>query len=130
MTYAEHLRANGATDEEIKLLDVASARKSLDAMQAQITAAAADADKRVNDYKGEADRWYNETILPKYTEMEQRATAAAANEARARALILASQDEGLKKVAKDMGYVTDPTTPRTDPAVPAGFDLTKYVTTD
>lgn len=131
MTYAEMLRANGATEDEIKLLDVAPARKAFDAQQAAIAAATADGDARVNNYKTEADKWYNETILPNYQTMEQKLAAASANEARAKALILASQDEGLKKVAADMGY-TQPANPNPanpNPASPA-LDASKYVTVD
>jgi hypothetical protein len=132
MTYAEMLRANGATEEEVKLLDVPSARKAFDAQQAAIAAATADAEARVNSYKEEADKWYNNTILPNYTKMEQERAAALANESRARALILASTDEGLKKVAADMGFKPDgtPAAAPANPAAPNSFDASKYVTVD
>ena len=42
-TYAEYLRQNGATDEEIKILDVASARKAYDGMVAAAALSAAEA---------------------------------------------------------------------------------------
>jgi hypothetical protein len=128
--YGDFLRTQGATEEDIKLLDTPLAQKAFDAQQSAIAAAAADAQKRVDDYKAEADAWYNNTILPNYTAMEQRATAAAANEARARALILASQDEGLKKVAAEMGYKPDTTpAPNLNPAAPA-IDPAKFVTVE
>lgn len=127
-TYADYLRENGATAEDITILDTAVGRKAYEAMTGRMEAITADAEKRVNDYKSEADKWYSDTILPKYTEMEKRAATSAANEARARALILASQDEGLKAVAKEMGFVQDPAAPPAAPVLPAGFDPSKYVT--
>lgn len=133
MTYAELLKQNGATDEEIKVLDSPAARKAFDKLQSDAAAAAADAAAaRAHEvaFKNETDEWYNGTIVPNYTTMEQRAQKAEANEARARALILASQDEGLKKVAKDLGYVPDGgggnPSPNPNPGSP-NFDPSKYV---
>jgi len=131
-TYFDYLKENGATDEDAKLLDTPVARKAYETLQSQIAAAAADADARVNNYKAEADKWYNETILPNYQTMEQKLAAASANEARARALILASQDEGLKKVALEMGFKPDgtPATITQPTTQPNAFDASKYVTVD
>lgn len=125
MNYAEYMKSLGATEDDLKVLDTPLTRKAFDAMQA-------DAEARVQNYKTEADNWYNNTILPNYQTMEQKLAAASANEARARALILASQDEGLKKVAAD--FYKDGGNPNPAPANPnpgnPGFDPNKYVTVD
>ena len=137
MTYAEYLKSQGATEDDVKVLDTAIGRKAFDKLQSDATAAAADAaaaKQATADFKAETDKWYNETILPNYTTMEQKAATAAANEARAIALVRASQDEGLKKVAESMGYKTDgaPAAPAAPAAaaLPSGFDPAKFVTQD
>ena len=134
-TYAEYLRQNGATDEEIKILDVASARKAYDGMVAAAALSAAEAAaarQQMADFKTQTDTWYNDVAMPNYQKMEREAITSKANEARARAAVLASQDEGLKAVAKEMGWETAPVITPSVPAsgAPANFDPTKYVTMD
>ena len=134
MTYAEYLKSQGASEEDVKVLDTAIGRKAFDKMQADTVAAqaaAADAAQKMDAFKTETDAWYNTTILPNYTKMEREAAAAKANEARAVALIKASQDEGLRKVAEEMGYATvTPAAAAAAAAAPANFDASKFVTTD
>jgi hypothetical protein len=131
MTYAEYLKQNGATEDEIKILDVPASRKVFEKMQADTAAAQAAAQAATEAqarFKQETDAWYNDQILPNYTKMEREAAAAKANEARAVALIKASQDEGLRKVATDMGYgevVKDAAAP-----TPPAFDPSKYIPRD
>jgi len=135
-TYAEYLRQNGATDEEIKILDVASARKAYDGMVAAAAASAAEAAaarQQMADFKTQTDTWYNDVAMPNYQKMEREAITSKANEARARAAVLASQDEGLKAVAKEMGWEVAPAPAAATVLTPGGtanFDPTKYVTVD
>ena len=119
--YSDFLRSQGATDEDVKLLDTPLAQRAFDAQSAA-------AEASVADYKAKADKWYNEQILPNYSRMEQESIAAKAEVARATALIQQSQDDGLKKVAASMGYKpADPAAPA--PTAPA-FDPAKYVSVD
>lgn len=125
-SYAEYLRSQGASDADITILDTPVARKAHEAMEARIAKAVEDANTSITDYKTKVDTWYNDSIMPEVERTKAEATKNAAEAARARALILSSQDEGLKRVAKDLGYVVDPAAPRPDPAAPA-FDPSKYV---
>lgn len=120
--YSDFLRSQGATDEDVKLLDTPLAQRAFDAQQAA-------ADASVMAYKQKADDWYEKTIKPNYEKMEQESIAAKAEVARATSLIQQSQDEGLKRVAAGMGFKTpDPTAPPTASA--PSFDPAKYVSVD
>jgi hypothetical protein len=136
--YIEHLRANGASEDDIKALTegsfAATAIKSFDVAQTRIAAETAAAVKAKADavaYQEKADKWWNEQAIPEYQKMERESTLAKANEARIVAAIKASQDEGLKAIAKEMGYPVDGTTALPDKkTVPDGFEASKYVTTE
>jgi hypothetical protein len=134
MTYAEMLKANGATEAEIAVLDTPIGRKAFDAQQAAL----AEADRlRV---VAETDRtnmqnWYEKEALPAFSKIESDAQAAKANEARAVALIKerAKTDESLREVAKNMGWdvaTGERTPPATPPGTPPTFDEKKYFTRD
>jgi len=139
--YVEFLKANGASDEDVKALTegsfAATAIRSFDAAQARIAAETAAAVKAKADafaYQEKADKWWNEQAIPEYQKMERESTLAKANEARIVAAIKASQDEGLKAIAKEMGYPVDGApanpNPNPNPALPAGFDPKNFVTTE
>jgi hypothetical protein len=125
--YADYLRSQGASEADITILDTPLARKAHEAMEARIAKAIDDANASITDYKTKVDTWYNDSIMPEVERTRAEATKAAAEAARARALILSSQDEGLKRVAKDLGYLIDPAAPRTDPNAAPAFDASKYV---
>lgn len=133
MTYEEYLRANGATDEDIKTLNHPAARKLFEQQQAAEAARVAAEDK-VTTLQTNTDNWYNNDILPKYTQTEAEMVAAKAEADRAKAVIreMAKRDAALAQVAKDMGYTVEgaPPPPNTPPNTPAGFDPSKYVTSD
>lgn len=132
MTYAEFLKSQGASEEDVKLLDNAVGRRAFDAQQKALTdatAAAAAATKATQDYQASVDRWHNEQILPAYQKMEADKIKSDAELARAKAVILSAQDQGLLRVADDMGYKRDPAAPAAAVAPPA-FDASKYVTQD
>lgn len=141
MTYAEYLQSLGASAEDIKTLtegpSAAVARKAFDAQQAQVAAETArlkeEAEARVADYKKKADDWYETVAQPNLTKATSEATKAAAEAARLRSLVASSTDEGLRKVAEEMGIKLDGTridpNPNPNPGNP-GFDPNKYFTRD
>jgi len=119
--YADFLREQGASEEDIKVLDTPIAQKAFDAQQAAATAA-------INDYKQKADDWYEKVATPNLTKAQQEATKAQAEAARLRALVVSSTDEALKAVAADMGYKLDGSAaPKKDD--PPAID-SRYVTTE
>lgn len=133
MTYGEYLKSQGANDEDIKLLDTPIARKAFDAAQAELTAARAAAksaaDAQAAD-RAELEKWYQEKQVPAFQTMQNDLIKAQANEAKARAAVLALQKQGLIDVAKDLGY--DFTTPVVPPVKEgaSALDASKYFTKD
>jgi hypothetical protein len=142
MEFAEYLKSQGASPEDIKALTEGSfsgvARKAFEKLQsdaAEATRKGVEAEANAAKYKEDAEKWFNEKAVPEYNRMERESTLAKANEARIVAAVLASQDEGLKEIAKQMGYPTNGSpnpnpNPNPNPALPAGFDPAKFVTMD
>jgi len=139
MTYAEFLKSQGATEDELKVLVSPASEKAFAVMQAQIAAAAEKATKAEQDKASaiaQYDTWYNDQAVPAYKRMEQEAILAKANEARARAVIEAAQKAGLVDVAKDLGYEVDPAKAAEAARIaaggnpPANFDPSKYIDRD
>src|SRR5271156_787991 len=117
-TYAEYLKSQGASDEDIKVLDTPIARKAYERLEAAVVSASerADAEKRAMDeYKTSVREWNDTKIVPEFQDLDRKATLATANEARLLAAIKTSQDEGLKAVAKSMGYKLDDAPPPNAP---------------
>jgi hypothetical protein len=130
MTWTEHLRANGASDEEIKILDSPAARKAFDKLQADVAAATEAGAQRLAAYEEEVKTW-NDEVTDINKKAQAEAIRANAEAARTRALILNSQDAGLKEVAASLGIKRDEMAPPPgSPAVPANFDASKYITRD
>jgi hypothetical protein len=135
-TYAEYLKSQGASDDDIKLLDTVIGRKAYDAMQHQLadsTRRLGIADTDLKNYQ----TWFTNEATPAFESMKEAKIRAEAEAARARQVILSSQDEGLLKVAKEMGYdVEAPPARRTDSANPptrttdpaSGFNPDHYFT--
>lgn len=100
--YAEYLRENGASEEDIKALDVPAARKAYDALLKSVADAQADAaDKaaKVTAY----DKWYNEVAEPTASQLKAERDIAKADAAAERARLKDLQEAGLIKleVAKE-----------------------------
>jgi hypothetical protein len=121
--YADYLKTLGATDADIALLDTPIAQRAFDAQEqraADALHAKEDADTKLTQY----DTWYKEKAVPSYKEMERDLLVAKGNEARAAAVLLQSQDDGLRQVAESMGYKPDGSpagsarTPADAPATP------------
>lgn len=132
MTYAEYLKQQGATEEEIKILATPVATKAFDAMQAQLATANTAREKAEADKKA-YDDWYNTQALPSYETKQRELVAAQAEAARVRELLKAAQDEGLIALARAAGEPPANVVPpnggggNNNPAAP---DLSKYATLD
>lgn len=121
MTYAEFLRSQGATEEDVKILATPIAEKAFKVQADQLAAAQAQAkaelDARIQ-YEADSKTWRDE-VNGHYTKAKNDAIVAQVNEAKARALIDAAQKAGLIQVAEDLGYVTAPPATPGAPAAPA-----------
>lgn len=129
MTYAEFLKANGATDEEVKILDVPSARKGFEAMQAKLDAESA-ARKKAEQEKSDYDSWYNERAVPSYKKMEQEVIQARAERAAALEALKAAQDQGLLEIAEQMDAKNKTSKTDANSGNESQIDLSKYVTAE
>ena len=142
--YKSYLRTQGASEDDIKALTegsfAQSAIRAFDAQQSHLAAEAdrlkAEAEARVADYKKKADDWYESVAQPNLTRAEADARKATAEAARLRSLVAQSTDEGLRKVAEEMGYKLDgtsanpnPSNSNPNPGNPS-FDPNKYFTRD
>lgn len=131
-TYAEFLKANGATDDEIKVLVTPASEKAYSALSTQATEAISRATKAESD-KAAYDKWYKEVAEPTaakaLAERDQALGDAAAERARVKKL----QDLGLLKIAEQMeggGAGGDDDAAKRAAAAAAQPDLSKYVDTD
>ena len=105
MDLTQFLKANGASDDDVKALTEGSfagaAKRAFDAAFAKAAAAeAAAADAVAARAKAEAavaetSDWYNNTAMVEYNKMQNEVVAAKANEARARAALTVAQERGL-----------------------------------
>ena len=96
-TYADYLKENGATDDEVKILDVPAARKVYEAQvkaAADAAAAAADAAAKVAAY----DKWYQEVAEPTATQLKNERDVAKAEADAERARLKSLQEAGLVKM--------------------------------
>jgi hypothetical protein len=126
MTYAEYLKANGATDDEIKVLDTVVSRRAFDKSQAdaeEARQAAVKLEETMKNYEARVQSWYTENDS-KLKQVQNQAIASAAEAARAKAALLEANRQGLIDVTKDLGY--DPEPPK--PAAAAPDD--RYLTMD
>lgn len=123
-TYAEFLKSQGATDEDVKLLDTPLARKAHDTMQAQVTEAT-ETQRRANQHFKDMEEWHKgvEAINIKLATERDSANVERAG---AIAKLKAAQEAGLITLAE----IAEPgsSTPRAG-ETPA-FDASKYVDRD
>jgi len=109
-TWAEYLRSQGATAEEVTLLDTPAARRAYDKQVADASAALeaerANSKQAMTDYRSTVQDWYDTKVIPEQDGFKAAAETARANELRARSIITerAKTDEGLRQVAKNMGW--------------------------
>jgi hypothetical protein len=132
-TYAEYLKSQGASEEEIKILDTAIARKAYERLEASVVANHEEAVKQAKiatDYQANVNEWFDKHDK-EFKTVESSLIAAKANEARAVAALRTAHERGMIDVAKDLGYNFDqPNAPvKKEEGAPA-LDASKYFTKD
>lgn len=118
--YEKYLRGLGASDDEIKVLVNPTSERAYLKMQGDL----AKANGAVTAYKN----WFDNEAVPAYKKMETDLVVTKANEARARAALVAAQERGLINLTKDLGYEVDPA--KVTPPAGGAPDLSRYVTLD
>lgn len=124
-TYAEFLKANGATEDEIKVMDVGPARRAYDAMQSKLEAESSARTAKEAEL-AKYDEWYQTQALPEYKAMEKASIQNAGEAARYKAMVDKAREQGLIDVADDAAAKA--AAAATTPAAPAGFDPKNYPT--
>jgi hypothetical protein len=130
-TYSDYLKSQGATDEDIKLLDTPVARKAYDTLQAQVAEEARLRGIAQQDFQNIRD-WYDTKALPSYEAKQQELIKANAEAARLAAIVKSAQEQGLLELAATAdankgGNGNGNNNP--NPGNP-GFDPNKYVSKD
>lgn len=123
-TYAEFLAENGATPDEIKILDVPAARKAFDKQQALIAEAAQEKQKAA-DLIQKNREWATQVEEQNQTYLKERDSAlltAAAAAAKEKKL----QELGLLEVAEKL----EPGSTKAKESETPAFDASKYVDRD
>lgn len=125
-TYAEFLKSQGASDEDLKILDHPVARKAWEKQQAD---AAAYADAQVKQYHQQVNQWYATEIEPSRIATATKLNTLQADLAAERGRIKALQDAGLLEVAQTQDaratQVNQPASAAAG-AAPESFDPKKY----
>jgi len=130
MTYAEYLKSQGATDDEIKILVTPVTTKAFDTMQANLTTATSERDAAKLGQKTYED-WYNKQAVPYVQKLEREVVVSAADSARTRTALLTLQERGLIDIAKDLGLKPDELRTPPNPVAPAAAAPDpRYVTGD
>jgi hypothetical protein len=125
--YAEFLKANGATDDEIKVLVTPASEKAYNALQTQATEAITRATKAESD-KAAYDKWYKEVAEPTAAKALSERDQALADAAAERARLKKLQDLGLVAIAEQMGEKLDDK--EKPPVITGTPDMSKYVDRD
>jgi hypothetical protein len=102
--YGDYLRTLGATDEEVKILDSPVAARAYDKQIEDAQAALEKQEAVMKNYEQRVNQWYQENDS-KLKQVQNKAIAAEAEAARAKAALLEAERQGLlENVAKNMGY--------------------------
>lgn len=126
-SYAEYLQSQGASADDIKVLDTPIGRKTYEtlvAAQAEIVKQKTEA----ATYNEQVNTWY-ETEKEKRARIENDLVASQSREAAVRTALRAAHDKGMLDIKKDLGFDLDA------PIVPAAkkdetVDTSKFVTAD
>jgi hypothetical protein len=108
-SYAEYLKSNGATEEEIKILDTPTARRAYERMEASVVANAEEAKKLRESsatYEAKVEDWYR-SEQEKRTKVENEIISAKARADKAESVLRTAHERGMIDVAKDLGYEFD-----------------------
>lgn len=125
MTYAELLKSQGATDDDIKILATPIAERVYAKQQTDLVAAQAAATKSAAQAES-YQKWYNEQALPYVSDVESKLKVSEATLTGERARLKALQDAGLIEVAAQ----SEAEKAAAEAAAKAGnvtFDATKFV---
>jgi hypothetical protein len=114
-TWIEHLKANGASEEDIKVLDTPAARRAFDAQEARAAAAEAERLKAVEDRKLTED-WYKNTATPEFNKKAQEVVLAKAEADKFRAALRSAKDQGFIDIDDSFFGPGTPGTPTGTPA--------------
>lgn len=99
MTYAELLKSQGATDDDIKILATPLAERVYAKQQSDLATAQAAADKATKQAAAYQE-WYNTQALPYLSDVESKLKVSEATLTGERARLKALQDAGLIEVAE------------------------------
>src|SRR5271166_858847 len=105
-TFAEYLRSQGATDADIAAMDTPLARKAFESMEARAAAAEATLNEnktKLSAYEDKVGEYYK-TTKEQADKRDRELMLSRAEAARAKAALMAAQEQGLIDVAKDLGY--------------------------
>lgn len=123
--YGDFLKANGASDEDIKIWDTPVTAKAFEKQQADLDAERnryAAKDKELKDYHGTVTSYYEESDA-KLKAMQNKVVSSQAEAERFRGALVAARDEGLIQVAENLL-----TPPKADPVKPPAD--TQYINRD
>jgi len=123
-SYADFLKEQGATEEELKTLDTAPARKAYDKLMAQV-AAAADTKRKADETIAANREWAQQVESQNQAYLKER-DSAQIEAAAARARIAKMGELGLIEIAEKI----EPGSTKPPAADVAAFDASKYVTND
>lgn len=130
--YGEYLKTLGASDDEIKVLDTPIAARAFDKQQDDLAKATSTRDaaiKEQRDYEEKVDAWYKENN-DKYSTLQKSFVVTQAEAARAKAALLAAQEQGLLDVAKDLGWKMDDKNTPPPPDKSVNADTSQFVSRD
>jgi hypothetical protein len=130
MTYREYLLSQGASEEDVKVLDTPLGRKTFERMQA-VEGEFTEFKTKATAYEERVGTWFEEEKA-KRARLDSELVATRARAAASREALKAAQEKGLLDVSRDLGFNLDepnPNPPTNNPAA-SNFDPNKYFTKD
>jgi len=131
-TYAEYLKSQGASEEEIKILDTPLARRAYERMEEAVVRLDGEAKKAregADKYHEEVDAWFKKHD-EEFKTVEQQLIAAKSKAASFESALRTINDRGIIDVTKDLGLNLDAPAPAAKKDEPVAIDTSKFVTTD
>ncbi len=104
--YADYLKEQGATEEELKLLVTPLAERAYEKVLAERQTALEEREKteqQMRNYEQRVQTWYTENDA-KLKQTQNQTIAAQAEAARYKAAVASMKEQGLIDVAKDLGW--------------------------
>jgi len=127
MTYREYLLSQGASEEDVKVLDTPLGRKTFERMQA-IEGEFGEFKTKATAYEERVGTWFEEEKA-KRARLDSELVATRARAAASREALKAAQEKGLLDVSRDLGFNLDEPNPNPNPNPNPGasnFDPNKY----